>query len=117
MNPEVKEEQPISIYDLKREVSKIKRREDELGLRTGKTEEYLNQFVVLKQKDAEDLEKELIKLDIPRLKDHHIKKILDLLPATVEELKVVLQGYTLTVTKDNMAKIVKVIQKYLPKEK
>jgi DNA-directed RNA polymerase subunit F len=117
MNPEVQEEQPISIYDLKREVSKIKRREDELGLRTGKTEEYLNQFVVLKLKDADALEQDIIKLDIPRLKDYHIKKILDLLPATVEELKVVLQGYTLTVTKENMAKIVKAIQKYLPEEK
>lgn len=114
MNPNIIEENPISIYDLKKEVTKIKKRDVEVALRTGKTEEYINQFAVLKQKDAADFEKEVTDMGIPRLKDFHIKKILDLLPASVEELKVILQGYTLTITKENMSKIIGAIKKYLP---
>ena len=113
MNPETKDEIPISIYDMKKEVSKIKKRDTELSLRMGKTEEYLNQFTDLTYKDAESLEQDLIKLEIPRLKGKHIKKILDLLPASVEELKIILQGYTLTVSKDYMEKIVAAVKKYL----
>ena len=117
MNPKIQEQIPISIYDLKKEISSIKKRDKELGIRAGKTEEYLNQFIVLSQKDANALEKELHDLNVPRLKDYHIKKILDILPASAEELKIVLQGYTLTVSKDNMQKIVSVIKKYLPEDK
>lgn len=117
MKPQISEEQPISIYELKKEISKIKKRDDGLSLRATKTEEYLNSFVVLKQKDAEDLEKELIALEVPRLKDFHIKKIIDLLPETVEELKVILQGYTLTINKDYQKKIIDAVKKYVPEVK
>ena len=116
MKPEIINEEPINIYDLKTEVSKIKRRDEELSIRATKTEEYLNAFTVLKQKEAKDLEEELTKLEIPRLKDYHIKKIIDVLPASEEELKIVIQGYTLTINKENQAKIIKVIKKYLPKD-
>ena len=116
MNPKIQEETPISIYDFKKELTQIKKRSPELGVRTAKMEEYLNSFIVLKQKDAEDLEKEIIKLEVPRLKDVHVKKIVDTLPTSVDELKVLLQGYTLTVNKDNMKKIVDVLKKYAPEE-
>ncbi len=117
MNPKIQEQTPISIYDLKKEITKIKKRKKELSIRTGKTEEYINQYTVLKQSQAESLEKDIIKLNIPRLKEHHIKKLLDLLPASVEELKVIFSGYTLTVNKDNQQKIISVIKKYLPEKK
>ena len=115
MNPQIHDEVPISIYDLKKEVTKIKKRDSELSLRSSKTQDYLNTFIVLKQKDVESLESDLVKLSIPRFKDIHIKKVLDLLPASVEELKIILQGYTLTVNKENMEKIVSSVKKYLPK--
>jgi DNA-directed RNA polymerase subunit F len=114
MKPEITEEQPINIYDLKKELSKIKKRDEELSLRLAKTEEYLNSFTVLTQKDAESLEKELTALEVPRVKDYHIKKLIDLLPASVEELKVILQGYTLTINKEHQKSIVDVIKKYIP---
>ena len=114
MNPKVQDEVPISIYDLNTEIKNIKKRDKELSLRTAKTEEYLHHCVVLKQNEAKELEKSLNALKIPRLKDMHVKKILDILPASLEELKVTLQGYTLTVSKDNMEKIVSVVKKFLP---
>ena len=54
---------------------------------------------------AKELEEKLTKLNVPRLKEQHIHKIIDVLPTTVKDLKVVLQGYTLTVNNDNMKKI------------
>ena len=114
MKPKMQEEVPISIYDLKKEMTKIKKRDEELSVRAAKTEEYLNNFVILKPKDAEALEEELLKLEVPRLKEVHVKKILDLLPASVEELKVILQGYTLTVNKENMEKTISTLKKYIP---
>ncbi|AJF61038.1 TPA: hypothetical protein HA239_00760 [Candidatus Woesearchaeota archaeon] len=114
MKPKMQEEVPISIYDLKKEMTKIKKRDEELSVRAAKTEEYLNNFVILKPKDAEALEEELLKLEVPRLKEVHVKKILDLLPASVEELKVILQGYTLTVNKENMEKMISTLKKYIP---
>jgi DNA-directed RNA polymerase subunit F len=114
MNPKIQEEAPISIYDLRKELKNIKKRDDELSIRSGKTEEYVNQFASLKDKEAEDIEKEIMKMEIPRLKELHTKKIVDLLPQSVEELKVILQGYTLTVSKENMQKIVSAVKKYPP---
>lgn len=112
MNPKILEEKPISIYDLKKELKKISKRDTELSIRANKTDEYINQFATLKEKDAEDLENELVSLEIPRFKEIHIKKIVDTLPETTEELKVILQAYTLTVSKENMQKIISACTKH-----
>jgi DNA-directed RNA polymerase subunit F len=117
MNPKIIEEVPLSIYDVKKEVKKIQKRSEILTIRTAKTEEYLNQFLVLKQGDAEELEKKLLEANIPRVKEMHVRKILDTLPENVEELKVILQGYTITVSKENMQKIITVIKEYTAPEK
>jgi DNA-directed RNA polymerase subunit F len=110
MDPKILEENAISLYDMRKEIKKIKKRDTELSIRAGKTEEYINQFAILKDPDA--LEKEITELNLPRLKEMHIKKILDLLPTSVEELKLILQGYALTLSKENIQKIVSTIQKY-----
>ncbi len=112
MNPKILEEKPISVYDLKNELKKIQKRDPVLSLRTGKTEEYINQFTILKEKDVEALEKEISSMDIPRMKDLHVKKIIDTLPTSVEELKVIMQGYAITMTKENMQKIISAIEKH-----
>ncbi len=116
MNPKVIGEAPLSIYDIKKEMGKIKKRDTELSIRSGKTEEYVNQFSVLKEKEVEGLEKDIGSLDIPRLKDLHIKKIVDILPGSAEELKIILQGYALTISKENMQKIVAEIKKHQPEK-
>jgi DNA-directed RNA polymerase subunit F len=112
MNPKTIEEKPISIYDLKDEIKKIQKRDPVLTIRTGKTEEYINQFSVLKEKEVEAIEKDITEMNIPRMKDLHIKKIIDTLPASVEELKVIMQGYAITMTKENMQKIISIIEKH-----
>jgi DNA-directed RNA polymerase subunit F len=107
---EIISESPIDLTELKEEVAKIKKRDKELGLRTTKTEDYLNSFAQLTPQQEKELVEKLTKLNIPRVKDNHIRKIVDLLPATIEDLKVVLQGYTISVSNDNLKKIVEAVK-------
>ena len=101
-------ENPISMYELKAELEKIKKRDKELNFRSARTEEYLNQVAALSKKPS-DLYEKLAKLDVPRLKESHLKKIIDIMPKTVNDLKVVLQGYTVSVSSENIKKIVDII--------
>ena len=108
--PEIKEEQPITMAELKEDLKKIKKRDEELNFRAEKTQEYLDQFVTIKDKDAKELFKKIEGLDVPRLKPEHIVKLIDILPTTPEEVKMVLQGYTITVTKENLKRIADAIK-------
>ncbi|MBU0979271.1 MAG: hypothetical protein KJ709_00560 [Nanoarchaeota archaeon] len=116
-NPEIISEQPMMLSELKDELTKAKKRDKELSFRAQKAEDYMNSIYSLKPAQAKELFGKLEMLSIPRLKDVHMMKIVDLLPLTVESLKVILQGYTLTVNQDNMKKIVNVVKVYLPEQK
>ena len=107
-------EVPINMYQLKKELEKIKKRDKELNFRANKTEEYLHQ--VLADAKEGDLFEKIQKLNIPRLKDQHMHKIMDLMPTTVNELKVILQGYTITVSNESMKKIIDTINEFLEKK-
>lgn len=108
--PIVMSETPVTMAEAKTEIQKIKKRDNELNFRSTRTEEYLNIFAKLDKKQADELKEKLEKLKIPRLGLEHMIKITDILPQTVEELKVVLQGYPLTITKENMQKIVNAVK-------
>ncbi len=109
-NEEILSETPISMAEMRNELELIKKRDKELNLRAEKTLEYINQFTKLKEKEIKESHNKLEKLKIPRLREQHIKKIIDVMPTTVDDLKVLLQGYTLSVNNDNLKKIVKVIK-------
>ncbi len=110
--PEILNEVPISMVDLKEELEKNKKRDTELNFRATRTEEHLQQFVKISKKDAEELKKELEALQISRIKEIHMIKIIDLLPDNEEELKQILTGYSLTVKSDDLKKICEVCKKY-----
>jgi DNA-directed RNA polymerase subunit F len=107
-------ETPLSISDVRHTLAAIKEKEGELNYRAGKTYEYLEQFAKLDAKEAKKLADELTKLEIPRVKEQHIIKLIDVLPTTAKDVKTVLQGYAVTVTNDNLQKIADVIVKYAP---
>ena len=111
---EILNEVPMSMAQIKDELDRIKKRDKELNFRATKTEDYLNQVVTIK--DADALFKKLVGLNVPRLKEQHICKIIDVLPKTADDLKVVLQGYTLTVNNANLKKIVDAINEFLAKQ-
>lgn len=107
-------ENPINIYQLKKELERIKKRDNELNFRANRTEEYLNQITTLKNPD--ELFDKIMHLNIPRLREQHIHKIIDIAPTTLNELKVVLQSYTVTINNESMKKIVDTINEFLEKK-
>ena len=107
-------ETPINIYQLKKELERIKKRDNELNFRANRTEEYMNQITTLK--NADELFEKINSLNIPRLKEQHIHKIIDIEPTTVNELKVVLQGYPITLNNESIKKIVDTINEFLEKK-
>jgi len=114
--PKIINEEPMSISDVKAALSAIKKRDKELTFRGNKTEEYVSQFSDLDGKKTAELSEKLAKLNIPRLKELHIKKIVDILPRTTNDVKVVLQGYTVTVKVDHLKKIADTVAGFIPKK-
>ena len=111
--PKIVEETPISIVELKAEINKIKKRDEELGFRSAKTEEYVNSFAKISQAKAKELYEEVEKLKVPRVTHENIIKIIDILPKNAEEVKVVLNGFNITVTKENQEKIASLVKKVI----
>ena len=107
-------ENPMNIYQLKKELDRIKKRDNELNFRANKTEEYLNQIATLK--NADELFDRIMKLNIPRLKEQHTHKIVDITPTTLNDLKAILQAYTVTINNESMKKIVDTINEFLEKK-
>ena len=106
------EETPITMAEMKNELTKIKRRDKELNYRSNKTDDYLKQFTLVDNKTATEISEKIEKLNIPRLKDLHIKKLIDIMPTTPEEVKAILEAYPITITSENMKKISKVISDF-----
>jgi len=96
-------EEPMTLAETKTILEKIKERDTEFGFRSGRTYEYLTSVHVMDEKKAQELKKKIEELNIPRLKPDQIAKIVDLNPESVDELKVILQG--VTITNDNLKKI------------
>lgn len=113
MKPTIINETPVSMSEVKAELAKIKKRDEELNFRAAKTEEYLSQFSSLSTAKVDELKEKLTKLKIPRLKDEHIVKIVDVLPSTLEDVKAFLQGQTITITQDNQKKIADAVAGFL----
>jgi len=112
MKPKIIEEKPLSMLDVKDMLSKIKKRDEELNFRANKTEEYINSITSLTPKKGQELKEKLTALDIPRLKEQHILKIIDIMPSSMDQLKMLLQGYTVTVNNDNLKKIIDAVAEY-----
>jgi len=106
------EEKPLTLGEIKKELEKVKKRDKELNFRANKVKEYLDIFTKLKIKDVDKLKKELQDINIPRLKDRHIIKTIDITPDTLDDLKILFTGESITLKQEDLVKILEVIQKY-----
>ena len=116
VKPEILNQHPISMVEIKAELEKIKKRDKELNFRSTKTEEYVNQFVEYDNKVYDDIRKKIEDLKISRLKPEMLVKILDLLPETIDDFKAILQGFVVSLSKEDMKKIIQIIKDTLPSE-
>ena len=96
--------------ELKEKIEDIKKRDKELKPRTLKTHEYLERFVSIKGKDAVKIKEQLLKLQISRIKERHIAKIIDIMPKDIETLKLIFVGENVTLKQDDLEKILEALK-------
>ena len=101
-------ERPLNLAELKASISKMEKAK-ELTYRGEKTKEYLANLPLLTAKEAEKFGKQIEKLNIPRLKDRHITKILDIQPKDIDSLRALLSGETITIKEEDLKRILDVI--------
>src|SRR3989338_2721308 len=102
---EVINEKPIAMVELKSKLDGIEKRDGSLNFRAKKAKDYLDQFATMKISDANNIRERLNALGIPRLRERHVDKIIDINPKDIESLKIILSGETLTLKQDELAKI------------
>ncbi|MBT4604005.1 hypothetical protein HOC01_00050 [archaeon] len=112
-NPTILEEAPLCLVDVKEAMDKIVGRDEELGVLSQKTKEYLDNFVTLTVKQRDDIKTGLKSLDLTRLKAEHIAKIIDFLPQNLDDLKVVMLGYNVTLPKKDQEAIIDEVKKVI----
>lgn len=105
MEIKIIEEQPITLLEMKESLEVIEKRDNTLNFRSNKTNEYLNLLVTNKKKDQEDIKKKIAALNILRLKERHVVKLLDLMPEDLDSLKVIISGENLTLTEEDLKKL------------
>ena len=105
-------ETPITEVEMRNFLETIKKRDKELNFRAKKTEEYLNSIVKLKFQKAEELKKELQKLEIERLKPTLIVKLIDILPKEMDSIRAIFSNENLSLKEEDLTKILEVVKKY-----
>jgi DNA-directed RNA polymerase subunit F len=106
---EVIKEMPLTMAELKEKLAHIKKNHD-LSFRATKALEYLNTFAKQKPKEAEDMRKKIQDLNIIRLKETHIVKIIDLQPKDADSLKAILANENVTLRPEDMKRVIECVQ-------
>lgn len=112
VKPELLEDGPVTLAEARAALEKIKSVDSELSFRAGKCEDYLNDFVSLPAAKARELCGKLEGLGVSRLKQEHIVQIVDLLPQTPDEVKILFQGSTVSISKKDQEAIAKAVQEF-----
>ena len=113
-NPKFIEEQPVSLVEVRNILHDAEKRYEELNYRSGKAKDFLDNFnIELTIKKKEELSKKLIDLNLTRLKDIHITKIIDFLPKNVDDLKIIMQAYPVSFPKKDQDAILGVVKDFI----
>ncbi len=109
---EILEKSPMNIVEVKQEIERIHKEDEELNFRAQKTEEYAQELAKLKPKQAKELFGKLMGLDIPRFREQHAHKMIDLMPRTEKRVKQILTGYHMTVKSDDVKRITETLAEF-----
>jgi len=71
---------------------------------------FAKQFIKISAKDAKEMKEELTKLDLIKLKEEHIIKIIEFMPQDLTDLIKILPGVSLN--QDEVDKILGIVKKY-----
>lgn len=105
---EIINEKPVSVADVKK-ILEAKAKEKKLGYEQNNVLEYLKKFCKLSQKDAEQMIKNLGKIE--KLKDRHIMTIVNNLPQDLDDLRLLFANERINLSQDEKTKILDIIKK------
>ena len=91
---------------------KDKEKKSELTYREDKIKDYLKKFSKMSLKDFNKAKNELEKLEIPRLDEFHIIKILDLMPQSGTELRAIVSHSGSVLVDENVTKVLDLLKQY-----
>tara|TARA_Y100000310_G_C20226506_1_gene598194 strand:- start:57 stop:395 length:339 start_codon:yes stop_codon:yes gene_type:complete len=106
---EIIEEAPINLVTIKEKLAIIEKERGELSFRAEKTKAYLETFCQIDKKEINSIREAIINLNIPRLKERQITKIVDVCPKDLDSIKLLFSGEILTISEEDMKKIIDVI--------
>lgn len=107
---EIIEEKALTLTEAKELISKIEKRDKEISIRTQKTKEYLNKFAKFTKKEIKELTEKLTKLNILRLKEKTIAKLIDIQPEDLDSLRTILTAENLTLKQEDLQKIIECLK-------
>jgi DNA-directed RNA polymerase subunit F len=110
MDVNILEERPITMIEMREKLKEIEKRDKELNFRSNKTKNYLDTLTQVKEKEVEKTRKAILDLGLPRLKDRHLVKLLDILPEDLDSLKILFAGENLTLGEEDLQKLLKAVQ-------
>ena len=109
----IKESKPISMIEADSILEKKKESKEE---KIKEVRRYIKKFVRIKKEDAVKIREELSKLDIIKLNDTHITKILDLVPMDAEDLRKIFANEAISLNQEEINKILNVKSKIKVKQ-
>lgn len=105
MDLTVIEQKSISLSEIKEKLELAKKENTELGFRAEKVYNYINDLDLQEKQKVEELHKKINELNISRLRDRHITKILDLMPKDIETLKSIFTGEAVSLKPEELKQI------------
>ncbi len=104
------ETKPVSRAEAK-EIMLSREKEKELGYEQKLAVEHLKKFAKLKQEDAKKLADEISA--VMRVNPETLAQILDMLPKTPDEVRMIFAKEKFSLKEDEITKIIEIVKKYL----
>ncbi len=110
------EEKPVTLVEAKKILEKLEKERGELGYEQKVTLDFMKAYVQLSQKSVLEAKKEL-REKIPELKEHHIVAILNILPETEEDVKIIFSKERIGLDEAKIKQILEIVDKIRPAER
>ncbi|QQG38561.1 MAG: hypothetical protein HYS32_03060 [Candidatus Woesearchaeota archaeon] len=111
-NVKILSEEPLTLSEVKTKLTEIKKRDKELSERGEKVREYLETFASLDTKKVKEIREKLVGLNIPRLKERHYAKVIDIMPTEIDSLRLLFSAEAVTVKQEDLKRIVDIVNEY-----
>jgi len=104
----IKSSEPISMAEAK-EIIQAQNQEEE---KIKNVNIFLKKFSKLSTEKAKTLKKEIVELNIIKIKNRHIAKIIDILPEDSDDLKKIFVGEDISLDQNESSNILNVVKKH-----